>query len=130
MTRITPQRRAAYLVRLVCRLHQLADDLDKQDSSQLVIASIMITPCSLLIRYCPCRLHQLADGLDEQGTKVVLLKVHLEAPVHGDLARSLQALAMEVMEAGYHFYILLHVSQFFGVGVQGQGRGSRLPKAR
>ena len=42
---------------------------------------------------------------------MVLLKVHLEAPVQGDLARSLQALAMEVMEAGYHFYILLHVSQ-------------------
>ena len=69
MTGITPQRRAAYLVRLVRRLHQLADDLDKQDSSQLVIASIIITPCSLLIRYCPCRLHQLADGLDEQGTE-------------------------------------------------------------
>ena len=58
-----------------------------------------------------CRLHQLADALDEQGTKVVLMKVHLEAPVHGDLARSLHALAMEVMEAGYHFYVLLHVRQ-------------------
>ena len=52
---------------------------------------------------------QLAENLDPQGTKVVLLKVHLEQPPDTDLASSMQALAIEVMEAGYHFYILLHV---------------------
>lgn len=55
------------------------------------------------------RMLQLAEDLDPQGTKVVLLKVHLEAAPDHDLVSSMQALAIEAMEAGYHFYILLQV---------------------
>ena len=54
-------------------------------------------------------LDQIADKLNPASTRAVLLKLHVADPPHEDLLRSLHALAIEVMESGWHFFILLQV---------------------
>ena len=56
-----------------------------------------------------CRLEAVAEELDPRSTKVVLLKLHIGEAPHEDLLLSLHSLAIEVMESGWHFFILLQV---------------------
>ena len=51
----------------------------------------------------------LAEELDPKIQKVVVVKLHIMASYNEDLLRSLHALASEVMENDWHFYILLNV---------------------
>ena len=54
----------------------------------------------------------LAEELDPQIQRVVLVKLHIMASYAEDLLQSLHALAYEVMENDWHFYIMLNVGHW------------------
>ena len=63
----------------------------------------------LIERRLSCRLEVLTQEVDPKGKRVVVVKLHIMADYSEDLLRSLHALAVEVLENDWHFYILLDV---------------------
>ena len=55
--------------------------------------------------------------VDPSATQVVLMKLHrLEGGLKADQALAFKALAAEAMEAGMHFWILLHLARALKLG--------------
>ena len=74
--------------------------------------TLVLWACSFsLSRAAPCRLAKAHQSVNASLQQAVLVKLHIMGELRQDFIDSLRAVAVEVMEGGYQFFMLLDVRQ-------------------